>query len=68
MQLCFFNVQVLDWFWTVVAGFTEEQMARLLQFTTGSSQLPPGGFGELNPKVQLSPYHRHNALPIAHTW
>lgn len=59
--------KVLDWFWTVVAGFTEEQMARLLQFTTGSSQLPPGGFGELNPKVQLSPYHRHNALPIAHT-
>ncbi|XP_076442500.1 apoptosis-resistant E3 ubiquitin protein ligase 1-like isoform X1 [Babylonia areolata] len=59
--------KVLDWFWTVIASFTEEQMARLLQFTTGCSQLPPGGFGELNPKVQLSPLHRFNALPIAHT-
>ncbi|KAK7493478.1 hypothetical protein BaRGS_00015378 [Batillaria attramentaria] len=59
--------KVLDWFWTVVAGFTEEQMARLLQFTTGCSQLPPGGFGELNPKIQLSPLHRPNTLPIAHT-
>lgn len=59
--------KVLDWFWTVVAGFTDEQMARLLQFTTGCSQLPPGGFGELNPKIQLSPLHRLNALPIAHT-
>ncbi|XP_070180625.1 apoptosis-resistant E3 ubiquitin protein ligase 1-like [Littorina saxatilis] len=59
--------KVLDWFWTVIAGFTEEQMARLLQFITGCSQLPPGGFGELNPKVQLSPLHRFNSLPIAHT-
>ncbi|KAJ8308581.1 hypothetical protein KUTeg_013455 [Tegillarca granosa] len=40
---------VLDWFWTIVASFTEEQMARLLQFTTGCSQLPAGGFRELNP-------------------
>jgi hypothetical protein len=63
-----FPLQVLDWFWTVTAGFTEEQMARLLQFITGCSQLPPGGFGELNPKIQLSPLHKFNALPVAHTW
>ena len=28
-------------------NFTTEQMARLVQFTTGSSQLPHGGFAEI---------------------
>ncbi|XP_041353724.1 apoptosis-resistant E3 ubiquitin protein ligase 1-like isoform X2 [Gigantopelta aegis] len=59
--------KVLDWFWTIVASFTEEQMARLLQFTTGCSQLPPGGFSELNPKIQISYSPTYNALPTAHT-
>ncbi|GAB1610051.1 apoptosis-resistant E3 ubiquitin protein ligase 1-like [Argonauta hians] len=59
--------KVLDWFWTIVASFTEEQMARLLQFTTGCSQLPPGGFSELNPKFQISATPTFNTLPTAHT-
>lgn len=60
--------QVLDWFWTVVDSFTEEQMARLLQFTTGCSQLPAGGFADLNPKFQISFSPTYNTLPTAHTW
>lgn len=64
----FFNLQVLDWFWTIVASFTEEHMARLLQFTTGCSQLPPGGFSELNPKFQITAAPTYNTLPTAHTW
>ncbi|KAK3093591.1 hypothetical protein FSP39_017830 [Pinctada imbricata] len=59
--------RILDWFWTIVASFTEEQMARLLQFTTGCSQLPPGGFADLNPKFQISFAPTYNALPTAHT-
>ncbi|XP_071079014.1 apoptosis-resistant E3 ubiquitin protein ligase 1-like [Haliotis cracherodii] len=59
--------KVLEWFWTIVASFTEEQMARLLQFTTGCSQLPAGGFGELNPNIQLSSSPTYNTLPTAHT-
>ncbi|CAI9739768.1 apoptosis-resistant E3 ubiquitin protein ligase 1-like [Octopus vulgaris] len=59
--------KVLDWFWTIVASFTEEQMARLLQFTTGCSQLPPGGFSELNPKFQITAAPTFNTLPTAHT-
>ncbi|XP_033735725.1 apoptosis-resistant E3 ubiquitin protein ligase 1-like [Pecten maximus] len=59
--------KVLDWFWTVIASFTEEQMARLLQFTTGCSQLPPQGFAELNPKFQISFSPTYNTLPTAHT-
>ncbi|ESO94312.1 hypothetical protein LOTGIDRAFT_215855 [Lottia gigantea] len=59
--------KMLDWFWTIVAGFTDEQMARLLQFITGCSQLPVGGFSELLPKIQLSSTPMFNVLPTAHT-
>ncbi|XP_052769261.1 apoptosis-resistant E3 ubiquitin protein ligase 1-like isoform X1 [Mya arenaria] len=59
--------RVLEWFWTVIGSFSDEQMARLLQFTTGCSQLPPGGFAELVPKFQISPGYTYNTLPTAHT-
>lgn len=59
--------KILEWFWTIVGSFSDEQMARLLQFTTGCSQLPPGGFAELVPKFQLSPGYTYNTLPTAHT-
>ncbi|XP_013781434.2 apoptosis-resistant E3 ubiquitin protein ligase 1-like isoform X1 [Limulus polyphemus] len=59
--------KVLDWFWTAVSNFTEEEMARLLQFTTGCSQLPPGGFAELNPKFHLVCAPTFGVLPTAHT-
>jgi hypothetical protein len=36
--------RVLDWFWAAVSNFSQTEMARLLQFTTGCSQLPHGGF------------------------
>lgn len=36
--------RVLDWFWGAVSNFSQTEMARLLQFTTGCSQLPHGGF------------------------
>lgn len=27
--------QVVSWFWTLVSGFTQEEMAKLLQFVSG---------------------------------
>ncbi len=60
--------QVLAWFWTAVSTFTQEEMAKLLQFVTGSSQLPPGGFKELNPQFTLSSSPAKGRLPTAHTW
>ena len=27
--------RVVSWFWTLVSGFTQEEMAKLLQFVTG---------------------------------
>ena len=55
------------WFWMALSHFTPEQFARLLQFTTGSSQLPPGGFADLKPLFQIAPTHKQDSLPIAHT-
>ncbi|KAK7575646.1 hypothetical protein V9T40_011932 [Parthenolecanium corni] len=59
--------RVLKWFWIAVSNFTKEEMARLLQFTTGSSQLPPGGFKDLNPQFQIMPAMSSGNLPTAHT-
>ena len=42
-------------------------MARLVQFTTGSSQLPQGGFADLQPKFQIMGSGEPNSLPTAHT-
>jgi len=62
------SVQVMKWFWAVVSSFTQEELARLLQFTTGSSQLPPGGFNTLCPSFQIIAAPTHSTLPTAHTW
>lgn len=59
--------RVLGWFWAAVTNFSTEERARLLQFTTGCSQLPPGGFQELSPRFQLTAAHTFGALPTAHT-
>ncbi|CRK94157.1 CLUMA_CG007676, isoform A [Clunio marinus] len=60
--------KVLDWFWVAVSNFSQTEMARLLQFTTGCSQLPHGGFQELNPKFQITAAPTFaNRLPTAHT-
>lgn len=59
--------KVVDWFWRSLASFTEEEFARLLQFTTGCSHLPPGGFAELNPRFQITSSLTYGNLPTAHT-
>ncbi|OQS02612.1 HECT E3 ubiquitin ligase [Thraustotheca clavata] len=38
------QTEVVDWFWSVVEQFNDEERGRLLQFTTGSSRLPVEGF------------------------
>ncbi|XP_037957944.1 apoptosis-resistant E3 ubiquitin protein ligase 1 isoform X2 [Teleopsis dalmanni] len=59
--------RVLAWFWAGVSNFSQTEMARLLQFTTGCSQLPPGGFQELNPQFQITAAPTFGSLPTAHT-
>ena len=61
--------RVLNWFWATVEEFNQEQLARLVQFVTGSSQIPTGGFSELRPPFILAPSGENgNRLPYAHTW
>ncbi|KAK2550823.1 Apoptosis-resistant E3 ubiquitin protein ligase 1 [Acropora cervicornis] len=62
-----YELESLDWFWTIVTSFTQDELARLVQFITGSSQLPPGGFAELSPQIQISSAPTTDALPSAHT-
>ncbi|KAE8585976.1 hypothetical protein XENTR_v10021516 [Xenopus tropicalis] len=62
-----FREKVMSWFWAVVSSLTQEELARLLQFTTGSSQLPPGGFAALSPSFQIIGSPTHGTLPTAHT-
>ena len=35
------------WFWQAVRSFDKEKRTRLLQFVTGSSRVPMGGFKDL---------------------
>ncbi|KAF8292388.1 putative ubiquitin-protein ligase [Trypanosoma cruzi] len=37
----------IRWFWEVVASMTKEDRANLLQFATGASKVPHGGFSNL---------------------
>lgn len=60
--------QSVAWFWTILSAFTKSEMARLLQFTTGCSKLPSGGFSNLVPKFQICASNSFAALPTAHTW
>lgn len=39
--------EVIQWFWKTVSEWDNEQRARLLQFTTGTSRIPVNGFKDL---------------------
>ncbi|EDO18135.1 hypothetical protein Kpol_1031p39 [Vanderwaltozyma polyspora DSM 70294] len=39
--------EVVQWFWKCVGEWDNEQRARLLQFTTGTSRIPVNGFKDL---------------------
>lgn len=39
--------EVVQWFWKCVSEWDNEQRARLLQFTTGTSRIPVNGFKDL---------------------
>eukprot|EP00741_Cyanophora_paradoxa_P011422 tig00020556_g11033.t1 len=45
--------RVVEWFWRAVGAMSKEDLALLLQFATGSSRLPLGGFGALEPRFTV---------------
>ncbi|XP_022932377.1 E3 ubiquitin-protein ligase UPL1 isoform X1 [Cucurbita moschata] len=64
---------VVQWFWEVVKSFSKEDMARLLQFVTGTSKVPLEGFKALQGISGPQRFHIRKAygasdrLPSAHT-
>eukprot|EP00005_Dracoamoeba_jomungandri_P010878 CAMPEP_0174275398 /NCGR_PEP_ID=MMETSP0439-20130205/59802_1 /TAXON_ID=0 /ORGANISM="Stereomyxa ramosa, Strain Chinc5" /LENGTH=886 /DNA_ID=CAMNT_0015367497 /DNA_START=431 /DNA_END=3087 /DNA_ORIENTATION=- len=63
-----FTGNPIDWFWIAVSEFTQEERAKLLQFITGSSQLPIGGFKELSQPITIvRSFTTTDSLPTAHT-
>ncbi|KZV53708.1 hypothetical protein F511_38118 [Dorcoceras hygrometricum] len=64
---------VVQWFWDVVKRFNKEDMARLLQFVTGTSKVPLEGFKALQGISGPQRFQIHKAygaperLPSAHT-
>lgn len=66
------NSQVIQWFWKVLREFTEEQKAWLIQFVTGTAQVPLDGFKALIGMRGPQKFSIHKAtsverLPSAHT-
>lgn len=45
--------RLCELFWVLIDEFDQKQRAELLQFVTGSSRLPAGGFGNLEPSFCL---------------
>ncbi len=39
---------IIVWFWTLVASLKQEEKALLLKFSTGSPNVPAGGFSQLH--------------------
>lgn len=64
---------VVQWFWEVAKAFNKEDMARLLQFVTGTSKVPLEGFKALQGISGPQKFQIHKAygaperLPSAHT-
>ena len=64
--------QVIQWFWKIFVEMEQRQKVLLLQFVTGSSKVPLGGFSHLmgNNGIMLFTIQklpRSEKLPIAHT-
>jgi E3 ubiquitin-protein ligase HUWE1 len=62
----------IQWFWSIVQGLCQEDLARLLQFVTGTSQVPMEGFQALRGMNGPQRFNIHRCgdsgrLPSSHT-
>jgi len=63
----------VQWFWRAVRSFTQEERAKLIQFTTGTSKVPLEGFSNLQGVNGIQKFQIHKdfgsieRLPSAHT-
>ncbi|RYP40806.1 hypothetical protein DL767_001452 [Monosporascus sp. MG133] len=63
----------IQWFWRAVRSFDKEELAKLLQFVTGTSKVPLNGFKELEGMNGINRFNIHrdygnkDRLPSSHT-
>jgi E3 ubiquitin-protein ligase HUWE1 len=48
---------LIAWFWRAVESFSQEQRANLLQFVTGTTMVPLGGFANLRSSSQIKKFN-----------
>ncbi len=69
------NHKVIGWFWDCLGTYNQEELAKFLQFCTGTSRLPVGGFqafegsrGGAQPfTIEYEYYSKSSPYPRAHT-
>lgn len=64
--------QIIVWFWEVVSEYSQEELAKLVQFITGTSKIPVEGFSQIVGMngIQRISIHRDpcdHQLPKSHT-
>lgn len=64
--------EVVKWFWKCISEWDNEQRARLLQFTTGTSRIPVNGFKDLQGsdgprRFTIEKAGEQGQLPKSHT-
>lgn len=64
--------EVIKWFWKCITEWDNEQRARLLQFTTGTSRIPVNGFKDLQGsdgprRFTIEKAGEQGQLPKSHT-
>lgn len=57
--------RILKWLWQALENMTSVEHAQFLQFSTGSSILPLGGFAQLSPRLTLSMTCLYGQIPVA---
>ena len=67
------NDAQIKWFWEIVYELTQEERALLLQFVTGTSRVPVGGFSNLYGHDGISKFtilktQLTDSLPTSGTW
>ena len=68
----FESTPVVQWFWEVVRGMSQDELKDLLHFVTGTQKVPVGGFAHLHgsngpQKFTINKSTKTAGLPAAHS-
>ena len=71
---CGLRDPLVQWFWNVLHSLSQEELALFVQFVTGTSKVPLGGFKDLEGmrgpqrfQIHLASSAKPESLPTSHT-